>query len=269
MPAAPPRADVTVLVTGAPTNLRYATNPATYMAGVAIAANAPAWDGGTPTSFTGTVAPGLVLDATTGIVTGTPVTVAPATPYTITASNASGSATVVLNVTVLEAVLPPTSLVYSANPAVYTVGTPIAPNLPVNSGGLIAAYTVSPTTPLPAGLSLDTATGILTGTPTAITTGPTTCTVTGQNAAGVTSVDLVVTVNNSGARHRHPAGQPERAPRRDGNLLGRRERDQPSLPVEGDEARNDDRRGHGPVFLHHAGPRARRRRLDLPRRGHR
>ena len=38
---------------------------------------------------------GLVLDATTGDITGTPTTAAPATFYTITASNASGSASAI------------------------------------------------------------------------------------------------------------------------------------------------------------------------------
>jgi hypothetical protein len=87
----------------------------------------------------------------------------------------------------------PSALAYSQNPAVYTVGTAIAPNTPSNSGGAIVSYAVSPA--LPAGLSLNTATGVITGTPTAITA-TATYTVTGTNTGGSTSVDLVITVND-------------------------------------------------------------------------
>ena len=185
-------ADVTVGFIGPPTNLRYATNPASYTVGVAISANAPAWDGGTPTSFVGDLPAGLVLDPATGVVSGTPTAVTPSTSYTITASNAAGSTTAILSITVGEAVLPPTNLVFAQNPAVYTLDTPITPNIASSSGGVITEYTVSPT--LPAGLSLDPALPGITGTPTAVTP-QATYTVTGGNLAGSTSVDLVLTVN--------------------------------------------------------------------------
>src|SRR5262249_52046175 len=56
---------------------------------------------------------------------------------------------------------------YATNPAIYVVGVPIAPDVPSGSGGAGVTYSVSPT--LPAGLSLDPATGVITGTPTAFT----------------------------------------------------------------------------------------------------
>src|SRR3954462_5290881 len=61
----------------------------------------------------------------------------------------------------------PSNLTYSTNPATYTKATTIAPNTPSYSGGAVISYAVLPS--LPAGLSLDTSTGVITGTPTART----------------------------------------------------------------------------------------------------
>ena len=90
---------------------------------------------------------------------------------------------------VLEA---PTALVYATNPATYVAGTAITPNSPTASGGVIASYAVSPS--LPAGLSLDTKTGTISGTPTTVTA-TASYTVTGTNATGSTTASLSITVS--------------------------------------------------------------------------
>jgi len=87
---------------------------------------------------------------------------------------------------------PPAALTYSANPAVYTKGTPIAPNAPVSSGGAVVYYTVSPA--LPAGLSLDASTGIISGTP-ATTSAANGYIVTASNGYGSNSISLIITIN--------------------------------------------------------------------------
>jgi len=64
-------------------------------------------------------------------------------------------------------VQPPAALSYTTATAVYTQGTAITANNPTSTGGAVASYSVSPA--LPAGLSLNTSTGIIDGTPTAVT----------------------------------------------------------------------------------------------------
>ncbi|MFN8010559.1 MAG: kelch repeat-containing protein [Holophagaceae bacterium] len=80
----------------APAGLAYATNPASYPVGASIPPNAPSSSGGPVSTYA--VSPalpsGLTLDPSTGVLTGTPGTVTPQAAYTVTASNAAGSATV-------------------------------------------------------------------------------------------------------------------------------------------------------------------------------
>jgi hypothetical protein len=58
----------------------------------------------------------------------------------------------------------PGNLGYSRNPAVYVNGVDIEPNVPNVEGGVPTLFSVDPK--LPAGLTLDSTTGVLTGTPT-------------------------------------------------------------------------------------------------------
>ena len=85
----------------------------------------------------------------------------------------------------------PRNLTYSTNPAVYTLGVAIEANTPSSSGGAVDSYSVTP--PLPAGLSINTSTGVITGTPTAVTA-PENYTVTASNSGGSTTASLQVTV---------------------------------------------------------------------------
>jgi len=138
---------------------------------------------------------GLGLNTATGVVSGTPAGTAATATYTVTASNSAGNATVGLVITVNAAVIPPSGLAYSVNPAVYTAGVAIAANTPSSSGGAVTSYSVSPA--LPAGLGLNTTTGVVTGTP-ASATATATYTVTASNSAGNATVGLVITVSGGG-----------------------------------------------------------------------
>jgi uncharacterized repeat protein (TIGR01451 family) len=176
-----------------PQSLAYATNPATYTLGQAISANGPSHLGGAVTGYS--IAPvlpaGLALDATTGILSGTPTVLTALATYTVTAANAGGSTTVALAITVKD--LPPTNLVYGSSSATYTVGTAIPTNLATHGGGAVVAFSVSPA--LPAGLLLNTASGAITGTPL-VASSTNSYTVTATNSGGSTTANLSLAVND-------------------------------------------------------------------------
>ena len=177
-----------------PSGLAYSINPAVYTVGAAISTNTPSSSGGAVTTYS--VSPalpaGLSLNTSTGVISGTPTTVTPATAYVVTATNVAGNATAGLSITVNTGVISPSGLTYSVNPAVYTAGTPISTNTPSSNGGAVATYSVSPT--LPPGLSLNTATGVISGTPTTVTPA-TAYVVTATNVAGSATAGLSITVN--------------------------------------------------------------------------
>ncbi len=177
-----------------PTNFVYSTNPAIYTKGTAIVANNPSADGGAVVSYivSPSLPAGLALNSSTGIITGTPAALAPAADYTIAALNSGGSTVVTLNITVNDA--PPSALVYSVNPAVYTKGMPIAANNPSGNGGAVVSYSISPS--LPAGLSLNTSTGVITGAPVTLASAAV-YTVRATNTGGSTTVALNLTVNDA------------------------------------------------------------------------
>jgi hypothetical protein len=132
----------------------------------------------TLTYTSATLPPGLAINAATGEITGVP-TAAFGGQVTVTATdtaNATDSATfawtIQNNITV-------------TNPGVQStiVGTAIAPlQIVATDNAGVAATLAYAATGLPAGLSLDTATGIISGTPTAV--GPATVTVTASDGTG-------------------------------------------------------------------------------------
>ncbi|RZJ67917.1 MAG: T9SS type A sorting domain-containing protein [Flavobacterium sp.] len=181
--------DVEITVNAAaPTALSY-TTPNTFTVGTAITALSPTITG-TVDSYgvSATLPAGLSFDTTTGVISGTPTAVSATATYTVTATNSGGSVTFDVEITVNAAA--PTALSYTT-PNTFTVGTAITALSPTVTG-TVDSYSISPT--LPAGLSFDTTTGVISGTPTAVSA-TATYTVTATNSGGSVSFGVVVTVN--------------------------------------------------------------------------
>jgi len=188
-------ATLSITVTnGAPTNLTYSSNPATYTVSAPIMVNVPNTTGGEPTQYgvtqgTPALPAGLTLNPTSGMISGTPSVASPAASYSITASNAFGSITTALTITVDPDDSQSPTLAYSPSTVVYTVGKTITPL--TASNGVRGSYSVNP--PLPAGLSLNSSSGTISGTPATVTSTETyrvTASTSAGNAVGEVSITV-------------------------------------------------------------------------------
>ncbi|HEX9981561.1 MAG TPA: putative Ig domain-containing protein [Flavobacterium sp.] len=173
----------------APEGLSY-PSPNIYTAGTAIMPLTPTITG---SGYTFSVSPalpsGLILNPSTGVISGTPTTVQSTAAYTVTATNTGGSATFEVVITVND--IAPVFLSYSS-PNTFTSGSAITPLAPSVSGGTVTSYSITPS--LPAGLAFNTATGVISGTPTA-PTASTGYTIVAHNSGGEASFTVVITVN--------------------------------------------------------------------------
>ncbi|MGO4393952.1 kelch repeat-containing protein [Variovorax sp. M-6] len=183
-----------------PANLSFENQDAIYTIDQPIPPNHPSVEGGDASSFT--VQPalpdGLVIDAVTGVISGTPSRLAASAGFTVTASNSAGSTSTVLRIEVRAPPrVAPTSLSYQEPKALYATGRPIMPNLPRSTGGPINAFVVTPALPL--GLSIDAVTGVISGTPQG-TSAAADYTVTGSNEAGAVfaTVNIAVLLPGTG-----------------------------------------------------------------------
>jgi hypothetical protein len=167
----------------APSNLSY-TAPPVLTIGTAMTAVTPTVTG-SPTAFT--VSPalpaGIALNGTTGAISGTPTAPQAATNHIVTASNAGGSTTATVSIRVND--LPP-SVAYPRTSYGFSTNVPVTVT-PSVTGGAVTAWSVSPA--LPAGLSISSTTGVITGSPTQITANAP-YVVTAQNSGGNDTFDL-------------------------------------------------------------------------------
>ncbi len=165
--------------TPAPSAISYANSSAAYVRGVPSRPMLRQADRATSYSVSPALPTGLILNSGTGIISGTPTAVAAQASYTVTATGSGGSITTTLTIRVNDQ--PPTQFSYAAGTAIYIVNAPITENDPSNAGGVVASYSINPA--LPAGLSMSTSSGSISGTPAALSP-QTKYTVTATNSGG-------------------------------------------------------------------------------------
>ncbi len=169
------------------------TTPNLFTRNIAITGLSPTFtgDGGVVTSYRTepSLPAGLSINATTGVISGTPTVLSSATDYTVIAANTGGYTLATVRITVRE-LIPDIS--YNT-PNIFTKGTAISSLIPTNLGGPVVSYTISPS--LPAGLSFNTNTGVISGTPTGLIAS-TTFSVIATNTGGSDTANLDITVND-------------------------------------------------------------------------
>jgi len=138
-----------------------------------------------PTSYNATGLPtGLSINTSTGVISGT-TTVTGTSAVTLSASNAWGTGTATLNLTINSASAP---VIISATTASGNVGTSFS--YAITTSGSVTTYSA---TGLPVGLTLNTSTGAITGTP--IAAGGSTVLLHATNSAGTGTTTMALTIN--------------------------------------------------------------------------
>ena len=149
---------------------------------------------GAPTTWSispSTLPSGLTFN--NGVISGTP-TVLQLTPimYTITASNANGSSSTTINLTIIDAA--PGTFAYNPVDMVLTLNQAMTPNTVSPGGGAVTSWEISPD--LPAGLNFESSNGTIWGTPTILQIDPVMYTIWANNSGGSVAVNVNITIND-------------------------------------------------------------------------
>lgn len=151
-------------------------------------------------SRTFTVSPtlpaGLAIAATTGVISGTPTATSATTAYTVTASDGTSTATARVSITVLAVGATAPTISPATQTVTGSVGTAITPTRTFSDTdfGGVKEFSISPA--LPAGLTLNTVTGVISGTPTAAQA-TATHTITAQDGSVSATATVTVTITGT------------------------------------------------------------------------
>lgn len=186
-----------------PASLSY-TIPASFtLSTQAFSPYRPTVSGGVPVEYS--VSPslpsGFNLNPNNGEITGAPLALIKTNSYTITAKNAGGAVSTTIDFEVRA--LPPSNLVYPAIPAL-TRNSPMTPVTPTVGGGKVGDYYTPDA--LPAGVFLDSVTGVLSGIPT-LARSSSSVRIRARNPAGETETSVQISVVDlplTGLRYQSP-----------------------------------------------------------------
>ena len=174
--------------TTAPSDLQYSSPPA-YVVQQAITPLTPTVVGQVSGYSVSPALPtGLSINASSGVISGTPTAVAGQQNYVVTATNGGGSTTATVSIVVND--VGPT-VAYSSPYYGFTANVATDSISPTLGGGTVVNWSVSPA--LPAGLTLDSSSGDITGIPTAASA-PAAYTITASNSGGQVTADLTISV---------------------------------------------------------------------------
>jgi PKD repeat protein len=182
---------VTLTVTPLTASAPVITNPSLTAGGTSGSAFSFTITGSnSPISFSASPLPaGLSVSTATGVISGTP-TSSGTTTVLLGATNATGTGTATLTLTVGAAGIAP-AIVSSPLTVGATTGTSFT--FTISATGNPTSFSAAG---LPAGLTLDTTTGVISGLPTA--SGTSVVTLSATNSSGTSTVSLTITVGATG-----------------------------------------------------------------------
>jgi len=134
---------------------------------------------------------GILFNTTTAVFTGTPLALSPSHTYTVNGINAGGSSSTPITFAIIDH---PPVVSYNNSPQTATINvamTPMSPTLV--SGGAVTNYTSA--TALPAGVTINSVSGVISGVPTVLIP-LTTFNINCSNSGGVYVVPIQLGVTN-------------------------------------------------------------------------
>jgi len=183
----------------APSGLAYKDPTIGYVLNEAIDPNTATFLGTAPFTFAITpgLPAGLTLNPSTGAITGTATMEKAATPYTVTATNSKGSTTAALLLSVTAVTVAPDLTGYNGGMTSFQLPANAVSTLtPTKTGSTVTTWSITPENTLPAGLTFNQSTGVISGTPTVVTAAAN-FVIGATNSAGQDSVTIMIEVQLS------------------------------------------------------------------------